>query len=280
MSDPPTSPQSPGQHELWNDVFGGGWVRYHRDVDRFSGPFGRAAMARLDLHDHQRVLDAGCGCGDTTLELARAVEPSGSVLGVDLSAPMVEEARRYLAANGAANARVERGDLATMALDEPIDAVFSRFAVMFLPDPAATLAGWRDRLPDGGRIAFTTWQELERNEWMVVPVMAAASVAGFPPQPAPDEPGPFALSEPDRIAELVSAAGFRDLVIEPLEHVLTVEASEAHDFARWLAAVGPISMLVDDFSSEQGVAIVDAVAEAIAAQHHLRAAAWITSAVR
>jgi SAM-dependent methyltransferase len=209
------------QERYWNETAGPTWVRLNDVLDGMIAPIGRLAMDRAGLVAGERVLDVGCGCGNTTVELARRVAPGGSVTGVDVSAPMLALARERAA--GVDGVRFEQGDAQVHPFPpSAFDVVFSRFGVMFFVDPTAAFANLRAALRSGGRVAFVCWQWLPVNDWMRVPVMAAAQVVALPPPPAPDAPGPFSFGDPDRVRAILGGAGFVEVDVAPHEGTLTL----------------------------------------------------------
>ena len=209
------------QEKYWNETAGPTWVRLNDVLDRMIAPIGRLAMDRARLVAGERVLDVGCGCGNTTVELARRVAPGGSVTGVDVSAPMLALARERAA--GVDGVRFEQGDAQVHPFPpSAFDVVFSRFGIMFFVDPTAAFANLRGALRSGGRVAFVCWQPLPVNDWMRVPVMAAVQVIPLPPPPAPDAPGPFSFGDPDRVRGILGRAGFVEIDVAPHEGTLTL----------------------------------------------------------
>jgi ubiquinone/menaquinone biosynthesis C-methylase UbiE len=136
----------------WNERSGPRWVAMQRLLDAQLAPFGDAALARLPLAAGMRVLDVGCGCGDTTLRLADAVGPAGLALGVDVSAPMLARARERSA--GRADVAFVEADAQTHAFEGRFDALYSRFGVMFFDDPAAAFARLHAALVPGAPVVW------------------------------------------------------------------------------------------------------------------------------
>src|ERR1700722_16858165 len=192
-------PDGPNAAQIayWNETAGPSWVAMQDDLDRELRELGLAAMAALAPRAEERLIDIGCGCGATTLELARRVGPGGGVLGVDISAPMLGVARERAAAEGLAQA----GFL-------PVDGAFSRFGVMFFEDPVAAFANIRAAVSPRGRLAFVCWRALAENPWMTVPMAAILPLLPAPP-PAqtPGAPGPFAFADRDRLFAILRDAG-------------------------------------------------------------------------
>src|SRR5262245_36748000 len=121
------------QERYWNETAGPTWVRLNDVLDRMFAALGRLAMDRAALVAGERVFDVGCGCGDTTLELARRVAPGGTVVGVDVSGSMLALARER--ADGHEGVRYEQVDAQTHRFPpSSVDVVYSRFGVMFFVD--------------------------------------------------------------------------------------------------------------------------------------------------
>ena len=196
------------QVAYWNDAAGRTWAEHQDRIDRQIRPLGLAAMDRLAPEPGEHILDVGCGCGDSSLDLARRVGPEGEVLGLDVSAPMLEVARGRAEAAGAGNLAFLDADAQTARLPGGRDAVFSRFGVMFFSDPTAAFANLRSALRPGGRLGFVCWRPLAENLWMRLPAGTAADLVPPAPPPEPGAPGPFAFADPDRVRRILVEAGF------------------------------------------------------------------------
>ena len=200
---------------LWNEAMGKTWAELHERLDRQLDPIGRGAMRRAGFRAGDRVLDVGCGCGETTLEIAAQVEP-GQVIGLDASAMLLDIARQA-AARATGNVRFEQGDGQLWRAAEPVDVLFSRFGVMFFEDPGAAFTNLRGSLKPGGRLAFACWRKPKENLWLALPMQAAAHLLPPLPPSDPNAPGPFALSDKDRLARILRGAGFTEVSIDPLD---------------------------------------------------------------
>jgi SAM-dependent methyltransferase len=159
------------------------------------------------------VLDLAAGTGDITEAVAGRV---ARVISTDLSAVMVEAARR----RGVANAEHRVMDMQQIDLpDASVDAVVSRFGYMLVPDRARALRETRRVLRAGGPLAFATWAPANRNPWATAygPVLIER---GLQEPPKPGEPGQFALSTNEEIEPLVRDAGFSEVAVAevPVEY--------------------------------------------------------------
>jgi len=131
------------------------------DALPFWHEYGRRTVRRLALVPGARVLDLCCGTGAATLPAARAVGPSGSVLGVDLTPALVERARALAAAAGLTHAQFVIGDVETLTYPSgSFDAVLSVFGIFFMDDMAGVLRRAWSWLTPGGRLAITVWGEV------------------------------------------------------------------------------------------------------------------------
>ncbi len=224
------------QIENWNQRAGEQWASRQAALDRVIGPLGELAIQAARVVPGQRILDVGCGCGDTALSLAALAGPGGLVTGVDISAPMLAQARARVAARSGAGAAIEllEGDASAAPLPSDRDLVFSRFGVMFFADPVKAFSHLRATLREGGRLAFVCWRALSENPWVSE---LEAAIAPHLPEPAPADPyapGPFAFSERDRVADLLARAGWKEIVLQRHDRKLTwtqsASLAEAVDF--------------------------------------------------
>jgi SAM-dependent methyltransferase len=199
--------------EYWNGRPADVWVTEAERFDSMLAPFGRRLLTAAVLEPDERVLDVGCGNGAVSLEAARAVGPGGQVTGVDLSASMLEVARRRAEQHQVALDFVQ-ADAQTASFDEPSDVVVSRFGLMFFDDPEAAFANLAKATRPGGRLCFVCWREMLANEWMAVPAMAMVAHVGMPELPAPGAPGPFSLEDAGRIRDLLGSTGWSEVTVE------------------------------------------------------------------
>jgi SAM-dependent methyltransferase len=262
---PPVDPARADQ--AFRQQSGDAWVRLQRQLDAQLDPFGRAALARLELAAGARVLDVGCGTGQTLLQLAEIVGPTGSVLGVDISEQMVAGALARTAGNPAVEVRCVDAQTHVFA-PGAFDAIYSRFGVMFFEDAGAAFTNLRRALRPGGRLAFVCWQALARNPWAEVPLQAVLRVlppGSLPALLRPGCPGPFYLSDRDRIGTLLSGAGFADVAIEAFEQPFHLGAAVTLEEAvAYCRQIGPAARAMDGAPAELGPALQTALTGALA----------------
>jgi SAM-dependent methyltransferase len=286
---PPLLATGPNAEQItyWNEVSAPKWLRFQQALDQQLGGLGRLVMERAAIRLGERVLDVGCGCGDTTLELARRVGREGSVVGIDVSTPMLERALERARATEVANVAFWNADAQTHTLPPAaFDLAYSRFGVMFFVDPAHAFANLGRALRAGGRVSFVCWQALERNPWMAVPMAAAARVITFPARPGPEEPGPFSFADPDRVRRILGEAGLTDVTLEGCETLLAVGGTGAlDDTVEFLVEIGPVGAALRDAGPSFRPQVVAAVRRAIAPFHgaqglRMTSAVWLVHARR
>ena len=240
MSQIPEPSPNAAQVEYWNSVAGETWAQFQEPLDRQIEPLGLAGIDVLQPVPGERIIDIGCGCGQTSLALAARVAPSGSVVGIDLSRPMLEVARRR--PRPAANLRVDFRQLDAQNGDigrGVFDAAFSRFGVMFFSDPVAAFRNIRASLKPGGRLVFVCWRPLADNPWMLAPLQAALPFIPPVAPPDPTAPGPFAFADASRVRSILTHAGFASL--SGLTRLTLVSAAATLEQSLKLALrVGPL----------------------------------------
>ena len=188
------------------------------------------------LKPNQAVLDVGGGYGEPSLTAARAVGPNGRVVCTDISEAMLAFARERAAESGLSNIEFLASDAEELEFDDEIfDAVLSRATLMFLPDVTGTLKRLRSFLRPEGRLAASVWGPVPDVQFAAAFGVVARELA-LPPPP-PGRPGAFALSDPERLAGHVNAAGFRDVATGTVSVVFETESAER--FADFIRDVAP-----------------------------------------
>jgi SAM-dependent methyltransferase len=224
--------------ETWNTILFEKFEQFKWVLTRGLAIHGDAAIERLAPAAGARILDVGCGYGDTTIELARLVGPGGSATGVDAAGNFIEVARHEAA--GVENARFQVVDVQNGDLGGPYDVAFSRFGTMFFANPAAAMRNVRRALVPGGRLAMTVWRRREDNEWVYAAERIVKERLAAPQDP--DQitcgPGPFSMADADVTTTVLAAAGWDRIALERLDRPICLGRTldEAVDFA---LAIGP-----------------------------------------
>ena len=237
------------QETYWQEDAGPKWAEHADQMDRRIGHLGDAAMERLGLTPGLSVLDVGCGCGATALQMAQRVEPGGSVTGVDLSQVMLDVGRARAEQQALHNVSFHRADVQTHTFSEPFDAVFSRFGVMFFDDPEAAFQNLAHTLRPGGRLAFVCWCSPKINPWLAVPRAAIEDLVEMPPPPDPGAPGPFAFADPKRVVGLLEQAGLKDAACDLQEAPLLL-GDNPDSAIEFYFQLGPFAELLSETSPE------------------------------
>ena len=288
MTSTPAAGPNQQQVQDWNGALGERWTTNQDSLDTLLQAYADATLAAARLQSGERVLDIGCGCGATTLAAATQVAPDGVALGVDVSAIMLDRARRRATTSGSAAHFVEADASVDIPAEAPFDALISRFGVMFFADPTAAFANLIKALKPGGRLAFVCWRAAVENIWMTLPLDAARPALPPLAPSVPDAPGPFAFARRERIQEILEQAGFTAIDITRQDTTITLAAGATPAAAAALAVtrsvqIGPLAAALRDQPEDirkAALALVQAKLESVAtpAGIVLPAATWIVTA--
>ncbi|MGH7187854.1 MAG: class I SAM-dependent methyltransferase [Acetobacteraceae bacterium] len=259
----PAAGPNAAQVEYWNQIAGPKWVGLAGAIDRRIARIHELLLAAADLRPGQSVLDVGCGPGTTTLASAERVGSAGRVLGVDISVPMLQEARRRIAELGLPNVAVIEADAEIHPLTSlGFDRVLSRFGVMFFADPVAAFRNLHRTLRTDGRLAFVCWARLADNPHWRVPIEIAEHALGRPAIGPERAPGPLALSDVTYLRGILERAGFARVAIAT-ESVSLIGGTPEEE-ASLAFRMGPAARFIEERAPEEPVrdAIRQAIAEA------------------
>lgn len=232
------------QIDYWNGPAGQKWVDQSNRLDAMLAPFADEVLNTADIGQSECALDIGCGAGALTLRAADAAGGTTPSLGVDVSEPLLNLAKKR-AADAGSSARFQRADASAFRSDQKFDLMISRFGVMFFEDPEAAFGNIRQQIRSEGRMAFMCWQKLQVNDWAYAPLQAALPLLNEPPeQPDPNAPGPFAFADKDRLADILNAAGWNDVSIDPFETLVTLPGDDVESSAEFMLKLGPLSRLI------------------------------------
>lgn len=219
----------------WEGTVGQSWAELHALTDRCFSGLTQQLLDRIAAYDGNAVLDIGCGAGEVSLAVARA-RPQARVVGVDISAQLIEVARQRGAQLG--NLEFALGDAVSWSLEHfAPDLLVSRHGVMFFDDPFAAFTHLGDRAAPGANLVFSCFRSPRENAW-------AADVARMldqPPASDPFAPGPFAFADPQRIEAVLAAGGWQNVDIAPVDfaYIAGHGADPVADARSFFARIGP-----------------------------------------
>ena len=251
---------------FWNDVLVPKFERFRNILLGGLSYHSEVPLAALSLRPGARVLDVGCGWGDTAIELARKVGPQGEVLGLDCCETFLETGREAAAAAGVANVRFVAADVQTYRFEPRWDFCFSRFGMMFFANPVAAMRNIRNALVPGGELMFIVWRALADNPWMSIP---KATVLRYLPPPGEDAqtcgPGPFSMASADVVRGQLRAAGFEAVELRRNDGPVMVGADveQAMQFQLALGPAGEIYREAGGAAEARKAEIEDALRAAI-----------------
>lgn len=268
------------QAALWNGSAGRAWVDSQALMDTMFRPIEDLLLESLAHVPNAAVLDVGCGAGATTLAIAGRLGAQGRCTGIDISAPMIAAARERAAREAPAAefvcADAQRHDFGPARFD----LVLSRFGVMFFDDPVAAFARLRHATRDHGRLRFIAWRSQADNAFQTAAERAARPLLPQLPQRRPDEPGQFGFADRGRVADILAAAGWKDVTLRAADIECTFPATE---LPAYLGRMGPVGRALEGVDATTREQVIAALQPAFAPFLHgdevrFTAACWDVSA--
>ena len=274
------------QKDFWSGKGGDYWVEKQSEMDIMLNPLGEKALAKLDLKNNSEVLDIGCGCGATTLEIAKKVS-EGTVTGLDISVPMLNKAESEASIQGIANVDFKVVDVQVDQLtSEKYDYVYSRFGVMFFDDPYEAFKNIFSSIKEGGELSFVCWQDPSLNPWQSLSVQV---IRGYLDMPSPPlrSPGPFAFHEKDYVKEILEKSGFSDISFDDNQEDITMFSGKSLQEASedYLAINPVVTEMLKDSTENLKAEIVESLKDAFSEFYKgdglvFPSATWIVSALK
>jgi len=259
----------PGNREAiqaWNTILFDKFLRFRHILTDGLGAHGTRAM---DLHPPgagARVVDIGCGFGDTTIELGRRIGPAGRAVGVDAASRFIDVGRADAA--GMANVGFEVADVEEAVPGGPYQLAFSRLGTMFFASPVIGLSNIRKALAPGGTLCMVVWRKKEANDSFYAAELVVRELLGEPPKG--DQitcvPGPFSMASCDLVSDQLVAAGFRDVAFERSDTDMQIgrDLDDAIEFALTIGPAGEVVRLAGDAAAARRDEIAEALREALA----------------
>ena len=264
---------------FWNNVLVAKFERFRNILLDGLSYHSQVPLGRLQLARGARVVDVGCGWGDTAIELAKKVGPSGFVLGLDCCDAFLDKGRRDAGTEGLANLRFVAADVQTYRFESEFDFCFSRFGMMFFANPVAAMRNIKSALKPGAELMFITWRAIAENPWMDVPKKIALE---FLPPPGENAescgPGPFSMANPEVVRAQLKAAGFVDARFEALDGDVMIGATvdQAVEFQLALGPAGEIVREAGDLAQRRRPEIEAALRTELA-RHQRDGNVWMRS---
>jgi ubiquinone/menaquinone biosynthesis C-methylase UbiE len=240
--------------DFWNEILVPKFVRWkHVLVDGLTHHSDRV-FPKLTVKEGDRVVDVGCGFGDTAILLARRVGPTGSVLGIDCCERFLEFGRKDAAAEGIDNVEFLEADVQTYPFEPEFDFCFSRFGTQFFENPVFALRNMRTSLKPGGTMTMIVWRTIDDNPWLGLPKQI---VMGFLPPPGEGArscgPGPFSMADTEIVTKQLEIAGYTDIDFERIDAPLLVgrDPDEAVEFQLALGPAGEVYREAGEIAEER-----------------------------
>jgi SAM-dependent methyltransferase len=271
------------QLAYWNGPAGKLWTERQEAQDQVLAPASAALIKAAVAKAGEHVIDIGCGCGATSIEIGQQVGASGSVLGIDISEQMLARARQRTPM-GAPVTFVDADATIYPFKPASADLLISRFGVMFFAEPVRAFANMRTAMRPGGRIVLVCWRAPKFNPFFIAPLMAAYKHVPKLPDVAPDDPGPFAFQSEERVRRILGEAGFADVSMTPHDMMLDLARGQGLEAAlRASLEIGPAHRaLIDQPDASRTAAVAEIRSTLAAAQVGqtvpLGASIWVVGA--
>jgi ubiquinone/menaquinone biosynthesis C-methylase UbiE len=245
-------PDNTAMGRYWNEVAGPRWVGRAGLQEARNIEVAHLLLQAAAPQPGELVLDIGCGTGATAIPFAAAVMPGGHVTGVDISEPMLAQARQNLADAGAGNVTLLLADAQVHRFPpDSFDLLISRFGVMFFADPVAAFTNLYAGLRKGGRLCMAVWASMAENVHWQIPFDIAVKHLGPPAPVDPHAPGPMAFRDPAYLRDVLDKAGFGEIDIAP--QVFHITGESARSEAEHAAMFGPPWRLMEEKEAHASV---------------------------
>ena len=231
--------------EAWDGVLFDRFLQFREIVTAGLGAHGEAALAAHPPQPGDRVLDIGCGFGDTSLRIAGLVGDSGSVLGVDVAPRFIEAAQAEAEETRAANVSYAVRDVQVTEFEDRFDYAFARFGTMFFANPVAAMRNVRKALAPDGRLCMVVWRRKLDNDWLH---RAETVVEEFVEEPEETDeptcgPGPFSMANADTVSDILLNAGFAEVELRRCDIPILIGRDLDHA-VEFVTAIGPAGEVI------------------------------------
>ncbi|MGB7589217.1 MAG: class I SAM-dependent methyltransferase [Solirubrobacterales bacterium] len=254
--------------EAWNGVLFDRFVQFREIVTTGLGAHGEAALAARPPEPGARVLDVGCGFGDTTRRLAELIGEAGTAVGVDVAPRFIEAARSEAEKAGVGNVDFMAADVEATEFEQRFDYAFSRFGTMFFANPVAAMRNVRKALVPGGQLCMVVWRRKLDNDWLH---RAEQVVEDYLDEPEESDeprcgPGPFSMADADTTSQILLNAGFENIELQRCDIPITIgrDLDDAVEFVMALGPAGEVIRLAGPDAERVRPTIAAALREALA----------------
>ncbi len=245
------------QAALWNGSAGRAWVDMQDVLDQALKPMEDLlveAVLTSGSVPRSRVLDVGCGTGSTTFAVARRLGHNGRCVGIDISEPMINAARRRTERQGAQTSFIH-ADAQTYTFEpSSFDGIISRFGVMFFDHPAQAFRNLRRAATGDAELRFIVWRSPEENAFMTTAERAAAPLLPNLPARHANAPGQFAFADRDRVYTILAESGWTEIAVRPIDPPCTFPEKE---LVRYLTRLGPLGRVLDQADERTRTQVIE-----------------------
>lgn len=268
--------------EAWNTVLFEKFCRFRYVLTQGLADHSDELLWRNPFPAGARVLDIGCGFGDTTQLIARQVGPAGTAMGVDCATNFIASARREARDAGVKNVEFLAADVQTDDLRGPYDKAFARFGTMFFNMPVAALRNIRKALKPGGELTMIVWRKREDNPWIHKAELAVRQIVPVVSHEETNQvhcgPGPFSMAGADMLSDMLRIAGFERTRFGRYDTDICIGRTldDAVEFAMALGPAGEIIRLAGDVGQKLKPDVVAALHDTLA-EHARPDGVWIGS---
>ena len=250
MSTAPAPASSNEFVDFWNDILVPKFVKYRHILVGGLTHHSEAIFPKLEIREGDKAVDVGCGFGDTAIQIARRVGPTGSVLGIDCCEGFLEYGRADARAAGIENVTFVEGDVQNYPFEPVHDFCFSRFGTQFFENPVAGLRSMRTSLRPGGIMTMIVWRTIDDNPWLGMPKEV---ILRHLPPPGEDArtcgPGPFSMADQDVVTKQLEIAGYDEIEFERIDAPLMV-GNSLEDAVNFQLALGPAGEVYREAGAE------------------------------
>ena len=274
------------QKQFWSGAGGDVWVEKQREMDIMLNPLGQKAIEQLILKENTKILDIGCGCGATTIEIAKMI-PKGHVTGLDISIPMLDRAEKFASEMSLSNIDFQVKDVQTEEINSNhYDIAFSRFGVMFFEDPYEAFKNINQSIKENGQLVFVCWQHPSLNPWQSLSLQVIKEYLDLP-SPPPKSPGPFAFEDKDYIEDILKGSDFKEISIaDNQEDIVMFSGKSIREACEDYLTINPVvTEMLKNSGNELKEEILEALIAKFSSFHNndgllFPSATWIVSATK